>query len=192
MSYALALLATQANATTTRLRLEGEINEESITPLVDGLSNAPHGKGDVVVIEINSPGGEVDSGFRLVKAIERYPSKVICVVDGEADSMASYVLVSCDVRAMTKRSMVMIHQPAIGGDGPGRINEFDNIIGWLMAEETAMFEHYAGHMHITVGELRSRCDGGREFWMDWHGAKKYGAVDMVVDRVADAMRTASP
>lgn len=177
-------LATSAFATTTHLRLADEITDESVTPLLDGIENAPHGKDDRIVIEINSPGGEVDPGFKLVKALENYPAKVVCIVDGEADSMASYVFVACDVRAMTKRSIIMIHQPGMGGQG--QVNDMLNSADWLKASAAAMAEHYALHMHgITVGELVTRTVGGREIWLDWHDAKKYGAVDIVVDKVGD-------
>lgn len=177
-------LASPALATTTHLRLMSEISDESVTPIIDGIENAPHGKEDAVVIEINSPGGEVDPGFKLVKAIEAYPSKVLCIVDGEADSMASYVFVSCDVRAMTKRSILMIHQPGMGGQG--QVNDLMNAADWLAASGRAASEHYALHMHgITAAELATRTAGGRELWLDWHDAKKYGAVDIVVDKVGD-------
>lgn len=190
MRYALALLVvfacSTASAATTYLHLNDEINEESVTPIIDGIENAPHGKDDRVIIEINSPGGEVDPGFKLVKAIEHYPSRVICVVDGEADSMASYLFVSCDVRAMTKRSVLMIHQPGMGGQG--QANDMLNAADWLKASGTALMEHYALRMHgISVADLAARTVGGRELWLDWHDAKKYGAVDIVVDRVSDLM-----
>lgn len=191
MKWLLALwvscLATTAQAKTTYLRISDEINDESVTPIIDGLENAPHAKGDAVVIEIDSPGGEVEAGFKLVKAIEHYPAKVICVVDGEADSMASYIFVACDVRAMTRRSILMIHQPGMGGGG--QVHDLLNAADWLKASGAGMMEHYGLHMHgITVAELASRTAGGRELWFDWKAAQKYGAVDIVVDRVGDLMR----
>ena len=177
-------LSTSALATTTHLALNDEVNEESVTPILEGLENAPHKKDDRVVIEINSPGGEVDAGFKLVKAIERFPAKVVCIVDGEADSMASYIFVACDVRVMTKRSTLMIHQPGMGGQG--QINDLTNASDMLRASGYAQAEHYALHMKgITAAEIATRTAGGREIWLDWHDAKKYGAVDIVVDRVED-------
>jgi len=177
--------ATSAMATTTHLRLDGEINDESVTPILDGLANAPHKKGDSVLIEINSPGGETDPGFKLMKAIERFPAKVVCVVDGEADSMASYIFVGCDVRAMTKRSVLMIHQPGMEGGG-GHLNDWLNAADALTASARAMFEHYSLHMRgMSVGELATRTRGGREIWLSWVDAKRYGAVDIVVDRVEE-------
>jgi ATP-dependent protease ClpP protease subunit len=173
-----------AYATTTHLHIDDEINEDTVTPLLDGIANAPHGKDDRIVIEIDSPGGEVEYGFKLVKAIERYPGKVVCVVDGEADSMASYIFVSCDVRAMTKRSVMMIHQPGMGGSG--QFNDLSNAAEWMRVSGAAMFENYALHMrNITAADLIERTMGGREFWLGWKEAKKYGAVDIVVDRVSD-------
>lgn len=183
LTLSVLCLATTAQAKTTYLHLSDEINDESVTPLLDGLENAPHDKGDAVVIEINSPGGEVQPGFKLVKAIEHYPGRVICIVDGEADSMASYLFMSCDQRVMTKRSLLMIHQPAMGIQGP--VNDMLNAADWLKASGTALFEHYALHMHIPAADIAIHCAGGREWYLDWHDAKKYGAVDLVVDRVED-------
>ena len=180
----LALLAsTAANAKTTHLRLSAEIDDNVADDLVTAIADAPSAKGDAIVIEFNSPGGEVDSGFRIAKAIERYPRHVACIIDGEADSMASYVFESCDTRAMTKRSLIMIHQP--GMRGFGQINDIQNAVDWLRASGTALFSHYAMHMRISIDDLMNRTAGGREMWLDWKDAKRFGAVDIVVDRVED-------
>lgn len=188
MRIALAFLAiaycSTASAETTYLRLSGEIDDVSASTLVTAIEAAPHNKGDAIVIEINSPGGEVDPGFSIVKAIERYPAHVVCVVDGEADSMASYIYVSCDVRAMTRRSVMMIHQPALGMRG--QLNDVQNALDWIAALTSSMMEHYALRMHgITAVELAAKVAGGRTLWMDWKAAQRYGAVDIVIDRVAD-------
>ena len=176
--------ATSAMATTTHLRLEDEINDETVQPILDGIENAPHGKDDRVVIEINSPGGEVEPGFKLVKAIEHYHAKVVCIVDGTAASMASYLFVGCDVRAMTKRSVLMIHQPGMGDQG--QLNELLNAADWMKAYGVAMAEGYALHMKgITAADIIARTFGGREMWLDWREAKKLGAVDVILDKVED-------
>lgn len=181
--------ATSAHATTTYLKLEGAIDDESMDALVAAVKEAPEDKGDAIVLEINSPGGEVDAGFKLVKAIERYHAKVVCIVDGEADSMASYIFVGCDVRAMTRRSVLMIHQPSIGGRG--QLNDIQNAVDWITALTSAMAEHYAARMRISAVELAAKVAGGRTLWMDWHAAQRWGAVDIVVDRVADLTRVGS-
>lgn len=190
MRYVLAslllCLCSTASATTTYLRLEGEIADDVIDPLVDAVNNAPSDRSDAVFIEINSPGGDVDAGFKLVKAIERYPAHVVCAVDGEADSMASYIFVSCDVRAMTRRSVLMIRQPMLGGRG--QPNDIANMMDWITALTSSMAEHYAARMHISAVELAARVAGGRTLWLDWKAAQKLGAVDIVVDRVADLTR----
>jgi len=67
--------------------------------------------GDRVII-IDSPGGVVEIGEKIVQAMEIEKSmgvREICVVRGRADSMAFNILSHCDVRLATPGSALMFH-----------------------------------------------------------------------------------
>jgi len=163
-----------------------EINEESAGKTIEFLHQAPLNGFDVVVIEWNSPGGEVLSGFELAKAIEDSIIPVVCVVDGQADSMAFYILQSCHVRLMTRRSMLMVHKARIGG-APSIdpiVNANRKIL--LDALNFAMAEHITERMCITRDELLEKISV-LDWWMNWEDALKVGAVDGVVRSTKDVI-----
>lgn len=79
--------------------------------------------GDRVVI-INSPGGSVDAGNVILRALiaERNATgnRLICVVDHNAHSMAFNILSYCDVRLAVSGSQMLVHKVAVGGLDDGR------------------------------------------------------------------------
>ena len=73
--------------------------------------------GDRIVL-IDSFGGSVSSGLRIIDLLEKERSAtvhLVCIVDGEADSMAFNLLSHCDVRLATPRSHFVVHKVAAGG-----------------------------------------------------------------------------
>lgn len=175
--YLLALLMSLATAPAPapHLQLQTEITAETVAPLVEALGSAT-GR---VVLEINSPGGEVDAGWTLARAIERSPAHVVCVVDGEADSMAAVVLQSCQERLMTERSVLMFHEP--GGAVRGQPRELENALRRMRLMTQQLVRHCARRMHMPWRRLARLIEGGRELWLGPDEALKMHAVDGVVD-----------
>ncbi len=65
------------------------------------------------VITINSPGGDEAAGRRiiaLVKALHRAGHLVVCIVNGDAASMAFNLLTACDRRYATPTSKFLFHK----------------------------------------------------------------------------------
>lgn len=179
------ILGADAPAPPDHLFLEGVINEETVDPLIAQIRSANRAGLKRIVLEINSPGGVVDDGFRLVKAIERSKAPVICVVDGDAASMAFYLLQSCTDRVMTKRSTLMAHGPALGGNFYGRANDWKAIADYLRISEDALIEHMVHRMKMTVPEFKAKIEHG-DWWMGWAEAFDVAAVDRVVIKVTEA------
>lgn len=171
----LALLSCfQSPAKTDHLKLQGEVTAESVAPLVEALATA---QGEVT-IDIDSPGGSVYAGWDLVHAIEQSPAKVTCIVDGEADSMAAVVLQACDVRIMTERSALMMHEPSVGGGGqPDELaRELTHLR--IMSEQMARF--CARRMGLTWRAYLAHVAHGAEWWLGPDEALKTHAVDRVI------------
>jgi ATP-dependent protease ClpP protease subunit len=138
-----------------------------------------------IIIEWNTPGGEVDSGFILAKAIEESPVPVICVVDGTSASMGAYLLQSCKTRIMTKRSSIMMHEVAMGASSfYGHAVKWQAVADQMKATNRAMAEHMARRMTISVETLMGAIKNGAQLWLTWDEAKSIKAVDLVVDTVS--------
>lgn len=166
-----------------KIKFDTEVSEESVSQAIDMLHKSVDMGAKAVIIEWNTPGGEVDSGFKLAKEIEDLPIPVICVVDGEAASMGMYLLQSCPVRMMTKRSTLMIHEAAMGGQVHGHEVKWRSIAESLRVSNIAIAEHISKRMFVTAAELSARIVGGLQWWLTWDEALHFGAVDQVVEDV---------
>ena len=163
------------------IMLNKEIDEGSVDDVLDLLDQAEEAKVLAVIIELNTPGGSVPDGFRLSKRIENFPVPVILLVDGEAASMGYYLLQSGSTRLMTRRSILMLHQPSLGGMIYGNPEKWISIADMLKAMSDAMAEHMARRMFVSVDYVKSRINGGQMWWMGCLEALETGAVDEAYD-----------
>lgn len=173
------------------VHLDGTVNAASMDALVKSLDMADE-NADVrlVLVEINSKGGDVDEGIKGAKALERANTPIACLVDGEADSMAFYLLQSCPLRMMTKRSTVMVHNPVVVLRERWTAN-WRELKVWsnrFKAYERGMSEHYTHRMTTSAAELEQIfVEHNGEWWMNWPEAEQKHAVDKVVDNLSEAL-----
>jgi ATP-dependent protease ClpP protease subunit len=174
------------------IRFDTDVSDESLATLETMFKAVKASQQKVLVIEVNSPGGRVAAGFKIAKLIENAPFRVVCIVDGEADSMAFYVFESCHERYMTPRSKLMAHEPKI--ESPNGGDRFVLKRQWqsLEAESHAMAEHYAKHLKMTLQQVESRI-AAQDWWMGWKDALKFHAVDGIrsVEEVVEAGKIAN-
>ena len=64
-----------------------------------------------ITVHLNSPGGEVFDGVAIYRALKDHPAHVTVRIDGVAASIASVIAMAGDKVVMTKRAMMMIHEP---------------------------------------------------------------------------------
>lgn len=102
------------------------------------------GELDLIIVRINSPGGDAFDGNAIYNALVRHPARVRVEVDGIAASAASYVAMSGDEIIMAKNAMMMIHLGQGGARGDKRImlkvaevlDKLDNEIADIYADRT--------------------------------------------------------
>lgn len=168
------------------IKLEGEIGDP--TEIIGQLAACAD---RAVVVEINSPGGNVFAALEIQKAIERHPKPVICVVDGLAASAAFVTLQSCDVRTMTDRSILMAHHASFNG-AAGQSQELQNATDALRAIDRALTLFCAKRMGMEPDAFEAHVSGGREWWLALDEATKMRAVDFEVSGVDEALALAAP
>lgn len=165
------------------VHLEAEIDEEVAGQVVREIGWANEDGASAVVLEINTPGGIVPNGFQIIRAIERSKAPVWCVVDGAAFSMGFAVLQSCHRRQMTKRSVLMAHEPWLWGAPPTDDPvQNENRKNMMAATARALAEQMCSRMALPFQDCRHRFSDGKEWWFDWEEADRWGAVDEIVDR----------
>lgn len=164
---------------------EEDVSEQSVNQAIQYLEQANAEGAKTIVMLLNTPGGSVLDGWRLARAMEDSPAPVVCVVDGWAASMGFYLLQSCDVRLMTKRSMLMAHEPSIRGGG-GNEHDYREMAVLLEKMNRALAEHAAARMQMTVAQFMARIQN-TDWWMNWDEALAVGAVDGVTERPRDVV-----
>jgi len=161
---------------------------DSITPALNALKLANTLQAKAVLLEINTEGGSIDAGFELARAIEQSSMPVTCVVDWNALSMGYYILQSCDVRVMTKRSILMIHQPAFDLERvSGNQNLFEDYGSWLEHMNLAMVQHNIAKTKIPMKLVLKKIEY-KMWFLGWEEALKYKAVDCIVDTTQTVRR----
>ncbi len=125
-------------------------------------------------IKIDSYGGSVHWGMKLVQEIEQYGSPVTCVVDTKAMSMGFYTLQSCDRRLMTKRSQLMAHEPSARIQGTAQ--ELEDEAKSLAVMADGFIEHCIAKMAITKKGFKEKIHN-KVWYLGYEEALKYKAID---------------
>lgn len=168
--------------TIVHIVLNGEINEHSVALPIKEITKAGQEDDTVILLEINSEGGMLTEGFKLSKAIEDSASPVVCVVDGMAASEAFYILQSCDLRIMTKRSSLMAHEPSATLSGHVTIYDLERIVASLKISIETWVSH-AGRRLAGGQEYLSAQVRNKDWWINPRTALQVQAVDIVVPNV---------
>jgi ATP-dependent Clp protease protease subunit len=133
-----------------------------------------------ITIYINSPGGQITSGFAIYDTMRyvRCPITTICI--GQAASMAAVLLAGGDRgrRKALSNSRMMIHQP-LGGSG-GQASDIEIHAREILAQRQRLNEILAEHTGKTAAQVRS--DTERDRYLTATEAKEYGLIDEVLVR----------
>lgn len=129
---------------------------------------------------INSPGGEVSSGFMIFDTMQYIKPDVQTICMGMAASMGAFLLAAGTPgkRFSLPNAEVMIHQPSGGAQGMAsdiliaadHIKERKQRLNEILAERTGQ--------PIEVIEK----DTDRDRWLTAEEAKEYGIVDHIMEK----------
>jgi ATP-dependent protease ClpP protease subunit len=167
-------------------RFSDSVDDDSVKKFEKFMKSVAKAKPDMVMIELNTPGGSLDDGHEMSRLIENAPFPTVCVVDHVAASMGMYLLQSCGTRVMTKRSQLMIHQVALIVSR-ARLTEvsLENLKNQLRTSTRSYIEWVTHRMKISATEMLQKVNDTHEYFLDWQEALKSGAVDKVVDGPPD-------
>lgn len=119
--------------------------------------------GDRLVL-INSPGGFIDAGQRIIDRMTKEQAqgvRQVCVVTGEAHSMAFNILTHCDVRIAYPGAKMLVHKVATTGipkDIRGTARNLRRIAAILDQEDEPYRHANACAMHLTIRDYDSLAD----------------------------------
>ncbi|NBC35835.1 ATP-dependent Clp endopeptidase proteolytic subunit ClpP [Novosphingobium sp. FSY-8] len=133
---------------------------------------------------INSPGGVVTAGLAIYDTMQYIKPKVSTVCIGQACSMGSFLLAAGEpgMRVALPSARIMIHQPS--GGAQGMASDIEIQAREILRIRKRMNDLYVKFTGRTLEEIESAMD--RDTFLEADEALKFGLIDKVVDRRADA------
>ncbi len=156
--------------------LNGEINMASANIVISELLYLDSLSQDEICLYINSPGGEVASGFAIYDTMNFIKSDVRCVGVGMAASMAAFLLACGDKRCALPNAEVMIHQP-LGGI-QGQATDIKIVSEHILKTKQKLITIMSEKTKQSKRKLEK--DMERDFYMNAHEALKYGIIDEIL------------
>ena len=132
-----------------------------------------------ITVFINSPGGDIFSGFAIYDMLKFISCPVTTVVTGFAASMGSILSLAADKgrRFAMPQSKIMIHQPLLMGY-QGRAAECEIQAREILKTRDHLVNLYAEKTGKSHEEIKKALD--RDNWFTAEEALQYGLLDKVV------------
>ncbi len=158
--------------------LSGEIDDILANTVVAELLYLDSLSNEDISIYINSPGGNVTSGFAIYDTMNFIKSDVSTICLGMAASMAAFLLSSGKEgkRYALPNSEVMIHQPL--GGASGQATEIKIAAEHILKTKKKLNEILAKNTGKSIKQIENDTD--RDNYLTANDAKDYGLVDKIL------------
>lgn len=138
-----------------------------------------HNNKDPIYLYINSPGGEVHSGFSIFDCARFIRPPVVTVVTGLAASMGSIITLCAkpEHRFAFPNSKILIHQPSISGIG-GSVSDIEIHAKDLIETKHRIIDLYVRECGRSPEEVTKALN--RDNWMTPEAAVEWGHIKKIV------------
>ncbi len=145
-----------------------------------------HNPRDPIYLFINSPGGEVQSGFSIFDCARFVKPDVITVVVGLAASMGSIITLCAkrEHRFAFPNAKILVHQPSVGGLG-GSVSDIEIHAKDLLETKDQIIKLYVEECGRNYDEVKKTLN--RDSWMTAEAAVKWGHLHKIV-RTRDELK----
>jgi ATP-dependent Clp protease, protease subunit len=135
---------------------------------------------DPIYLFINSPGGEIHSGFSIFDTARFICPRVVTVVTGLAASMGSIIALCAkkEHRYAFPNSKFLIHQPSIQGGLGGSTSDIEIHAKDLIDTKNRIIDLYSLETGRTPEEIKRAID--RDYWMSPQQALEFGLISKIV------------
>lgn len=144
--------------------------------------------GEPITLYINSPGGEVNSGFAIFDTIRFIKSPVTIVNAGLCASIATVINVAAkkDRRFSMPNAKFLIHQPLIPGQVYGQASDLEITAREILKTREKINKLLAKETGTDISKVEK--DTVRDYWMNAQEAVEYGLVTKIVESAKDLER----
>lgn len=136
-----------------------------------------------IQLYINSPGGSVTAGFAIYDTMKYIQCDVATICVGLAASFGAFLLAggTQGKRMALPNAEIMIHQPAIHGNGiQGPASDIKIMSDYMQKNKQRLNRILAENTGHTIEEIERDTD--RDNFMSAEEALKYGLIDSVISR----------
>jgi ATP-dependent Clp protease, protease subunit len=142
--------------------LYGEVNEQSVDLVIAQIHQLNQQKtNEPIVLLIDSPGGDVMEGMKLVDAIAASHRPVDTVDVGLAASMAAYIFEYGRHRSVFPHATLMFHNASSNNDG--ELNHQDSELRYFEAVVATLQQETCSRTGISLSELQEK--EAAEWWV---------------------------
>lgn len=159
---------------------------EAVTPdtaerVVANLLLLDQASDDPIYLYLNSPGGEINSGFAIYDTIRYINSDVYVVTNGLCASIATIINIAVkkDRRIALPNARFLIHQPLIGGQVQGSASDLEITATQILIAREKINKLLAEECGQTVERIEK--DAARDYWMNAKEALDYGLIGRIVE-----------
>ena len=160
--------------------IEAEVSTELIKQLLYLNSMDPMKE---ITLYINSPGGSVTAGFAIYDTMKYIQCDVATICVGLAASFGAFLLAggTQGKRMALPNAEIMIHQPAIHGNGiQGPASDIKIMSDYMQKNKQRLNRILAENTGRSIEEIERDTD--RDHFMSAEEALKYGLIDSVISK----------
>ena len=133
-----------------------------------------------IYLYVNSPGGEVNSGFAIYDTIKFIKSEVKIVCSGLCASIATIILIGAEKenRLSLPNSRFLIHQPLLRGGIQGQATDIQIHSEQILKTRSKINDLLAKECGQPLD--RVSVDTERDYWMDANESLEYGLISKII------------
>jgi len=129
-----------------------------------------------LTLHIASPGGSVYAGYKIYHALKNSRKPIHSIIEGEAQSMATYIALAGEKISICNPSVFMIHNPHSGVEGTA--TQMIQGANELITIEEDMAQAYASKTKLPLDKVKEMMAATTT--LNAQGAKDLGFVDEVI------------
>jgi ATP-dependent Clp protease protease subunit len=144
--------------------------------------------GEPIQLYLNSPGGEVNSGFAIFDTIRFIQSPVTIINTGLCASIATVINVAVkkDRRISMPSARFLIHQPLIPGQVYGQASDLEITAKEILKTREKINKLLSKETGTALEKVEK--DTVRDYWMNAQEALEYGLIGRIAETYKDLDR----
>lgn len=165
------------SAGVAELRIEDDIGAWGISAKQFAKDLKALGDVSQINLYVQSPGGDVFDGIAIYNMLKHHPARIEGTVGSLAASMASVVLMACDVISIPENAAIMIHKPwGIQGGDAEDMRRYAELLDQV---EGSLVQAYVTKTGKTPEDIHALLEA--ETWMFGSDAVAAGFADKITE-----------